>query len=48
MRRTKAAPAAAPEDVRIQTFLDMIAPSIIKFETDHIICGASGIPDRYR
>ena len=34
--------AAAPEmagDVRIQEFLDMIAPSVIKFETDHFICG---------
>ncbi|HJB16825.1 MAG TPA: DUF87 domain-containing protein [Candidatus Blautia excrementipullorum] len=27
------------EDVRIQEFLDMIAPSIIKFETDYFICG---------
>lgn len=40
MRKTNAAPV--PEragDVRIQEFLDMIAPSIIKFETDHFICG---------
>ena len=28
-----------PEDVRIQEFLDMIAPSVIKFNTDHFICG---------
>lgn len=29
-----------PQDgVRIQGFLDMIAPSIIKFNTDHFICG---------
>ena len=28
-----------PEDVRIQGFLDMIAPSVIKFNTDHFICG---------
>lgn len=28
-----------PEAVRIQEFLDMIAPSIIKFNTDHFICG---------
>lgn len=27
------------EDVRIQEFLDMIAPSIIKFNTDYFICG---------
>lgn len=26
-------------DVRIQEFLDMIAPSVIKFNTDHFICG---------
>ena len=40
MRKTNAAPV--PEragNVRIQEFLDMIAPSIIKFETDHFICG---------
>ena len=40
MRRTNT--AAAHEmagDVRIQEFLDMIAPSVIKFETDHFICG---------
>ena len=40
MKRTNT--AAAPEmagDVRIQEFLDMIAPSVIKFETDHFICG---------
>lgn len=40
LRRTNT--AAAPEmtgDVRIQEFLDMIAPSVIKFETDHFICG---------
>lgn len=27
------------EDVRIQEFLDMIAPSVVKFNTDHFICG---------
>jgi hypothetical protein len=25
------------DNVRIQEFLDMIAPSVIKFETDHFI-----------
>jgi len=30
---------ALQEDVRIQEFLDMIAPSVIKFNTDHFICG---------
>lgn len=39
LRKTKAAQVASPEDARIQTFLDMIAPSVIKFETDHFICG---------
>ncbi len=39
MRKTKAAPSGMTEDVRIQEFLDMIAPSVIKFETDHFICG---------
>ncbi|EAC5804346.1 TPA_asm: DUF87 domain-containing protein [Listeria monocytogenes] len=29
----------AQEDVRIQEFLDMIAPSVVKFNTDHFICG---------
>lgn len=27
------------EEVRIQEFLDMIAPSVVKFYTDHFICG---------
>lgn len=27
------------ENIRIQEFLDMIAPSVIKFNTDHFICG---------
>ncbi|MEG0050434.1 MAG: DUF87 domain-containing protein, partial [Clostridia bacterium] len=31
--------AQEPEDVRIQDFLDMIAPSVVKFNTDHFICG---------
>jgi type IV secretory pathway VirB4 component len=35
----KKAPVQAAEDVRIKEFLDMIAPSIIKFNTDHFICG---------
>ena len=35
----KTAAARPQEDVRIQEFLDMIAPSVIKFNTDHFICG---------
>ena len=31
--------AAQQEDNSIQEFLDMIAPSVIKFNTDHFICG---------
>lgn len=37
-RKTK--PKSSPqEEVRIQEFLDMIAPSVIKFFTDYFICG---------
>ncbi|MCL2697554.1 MAG: DUF87 domain-containing protein [Oscillospiraceae bacterium] len=32
-------PPIMAEDVRIKEFLDMVAPSIIKFNTDHFICG---------
>lgn len=40
MRKTRTAQVSELKgDVRIQEFLDMIAPSIIKFETDHFICG---------
>jgi len=35
----KTAAVRPQEDVRIQEFLDMIAPSVIKFNTDHFICG---------
>lgn len=31
--------AYSQNDVRIQEFLDMIAPSVVKFNTDHFICG---------
>jgi len=34
----RAATLTAQQDVRVQEFLDMIAPSIIKFYTDHFIC----------
>ena len=29
----------AAGDSRVQGFLDMIAPSVIQFNTDHFICG---------
>lgn len=37
-RRTKSQ-SLPQEDTRVQEFLDMIAPSVIKFNTDHFICG---------
>ena len=37
-RRTKTQ-SLPKEDTRVQEFLDMIAPSVIKFNTDHFICG---------
>lgn len=37
-RRTKSQ-SLPEEDTRVQEFLDMIAPSVIKFNTDHFICG---------
>lgn len=39
MKKEKTAATEVNGDVRIQEFLDMIAPSVIKFETDHFICG---------
>ncbi|SNS30918.1 hypothetical protein SAMN05446037_1007143 [Anaerovirgula multivorans] len=38
VRKTKSL-VFSQEDVRIQEFLDMIAPSVIKFYTDYFICG---------
>lgn len=39
MKREENVPMGTSGDVHIQEFLDMIAPSVIKFETDHFICG---------
>lgn len=40
MPKPKKAVAVGPQDdVRIQEFLDMIAPSVIRFFTDYFICG---------
>ena len=40
MKKTRTAQVSELKgNVRIQEFLDMIAPSVIKFETDHFICG---------
>ena len=35
----KKAESVPVEEVHTQEFLDMIAPSVIKFETDYFICG---------
>lgn len=40
MSKTRKKNSAVPmEDTKIKDFLDMIAPGIIKFNTDHFICG---------
>lgn len=39
MSKTRKKEMSSAEDVRIKDFLDMIAPGIIKFNTDHFICG---------
>lgn len=40
MSKTRKKNGAVPvEDTKIKDFLDMIAPGIIKFNTDHFICG---------
>lgn len=39
VQRRSGAPETAKDDVRIQEFLDMISPSMIRFFTDYIICG---------
>lgn len=41
MEKLQPAKTSSQEVVRIQEFLDMIAPSIIKFNTDYFICGNS-------
>lgn len=35
----KQSKAPQRENAKIKDFLDMIAPGIIKFNTDHFICG---------
>ena len=52
MKKGRTAVDDREDNVRIQEFLDMIAPSVIKFETDHFICGntylgTAGVPDCY-
>jgi len=39
MARQPKTKAPLQEDAKIKNFLDMIAPGIIKFQTDHFICG---------
>lgn len=38
-KKTKKAAPQSRETARIKSFLDMIAPSVVKFEPDHFICG---------
>lgn len=39
MAKLQAIRTPSQEKVGIQEFLDMISPSVIKFNTDHFICG---------
>ena len=39
MSRKRKPQSPPQEEARIQEFLDMISPSVIKFNTDHFICG---------
>ena len=39
MRNTNTDQPGYPGDIRVQEFLDMIAPLVFKFNTDHFICG---------
>ena len=38
-KKTKKAAPQSREPASIKSFLDMIAPSVVKFEPDHFICG---------
>lgn len=38
-KNKRRAPARKTENVPVKSFLDMIAPSVVKFNTDHFICG---------
>ena len=38
-KRISQATSVSQDDVHIQEFLDMISPSVVKFNTDHFICG---------
>ena len=38
-KKTKKAAPQSRETAGIKSFLDMIAPSVVKFEPDHFICG---------
>lgn len=37
--RKKKTQTQTPGEERLKSFLDMIAPSVIQFYTDHYICG---------
>jgi hypothetical protein len=36
---SKTGTTVSAKDTRIKDFLDMIAPGVIKFQTDHFVCG---------
>ena len=38
-KKTKKTSPQSRETAGIKSFLDMIAPSVVKFEPDHFICG---------
>lgn len=38
-KRSRSPAAVQQEDIRMQEYLDMISPSVVKFYTDHFICG---------
>ena len=39
MKRSKKKQTPQAAEARIKSFLDMIAPPVVKFNTDHFICG---------
>ena len=40
MKKKKVKPTIpTAEEVKVKSYLDMIAPSVVKFNPDHFICG---------
>ena len=40
-KKKKAKAPAKPAEPRVKDFLDLIAPTAVKFNTDHAICGGA-------